>query len=143
MLLDPQLDQRFREPAAERQEPMDPGMAGGAEGDELVGGMDPGPPVVHMDPPWFKEASLTGAAAAFVAFEDGFAVAGEVGAGVRAGAVAGAAQTGDGGDSLAAVAEEGALAVPQKAGPHGQKRSQRLLIIYFIITSLRLFCRGS
>ena len=110
MLLGPQLNQRLRQPAAVGEEAMDAGVAGGAEGDELVGGMDPGSPVVHMDPPRFKEASLpAGAAAAFVACEDGFAVAGEVGAGVSAGAVAAGAEAGHGGSSLPALAEQLAL----------------------------------
>ena len=62
---------------------MNPGVTGGAEGDELVGGMDAGPPVVDVQPAMEEASHPAGVAAAFVAFEDGFAVAGEVGGSER------------------------------------------------------------
>jgi len=100
------------------------GVTGGAEGDELVGGMDAGPPVVDVQPAMEEASHPAGAAAAFVAFEDGFAVAGEVGAGVSAGAVAAGAEAGDGGSGLAAGAEQGALRVTRESAGHWEQTAR-------------------
>ncbi len=113
MLLAPQLDQAFGEPAAEGGQAMDAGVAGGAQRHQPVGIMDPGAPVMDME-----EAGrpCPATAAGAVARKHRFAVAVEAGAGARPGPVAGAAQTGDGGSALPAGAKQGSLALARATG---------------------------
>lgn len=130
MLLEPQLDQGFGEPSAEGGQAMDAGVTGGAQRHQPVGIMDPGVPVMDMEAAAREEAGLPcpATAAGAVAREHRFAVAVEAGAGARPGPVTGAAQTGDGGSTLAAGAEQGSLARARATaspvdGPGAEDRS--------------------
>ena len=79
MLLPPQLDQRLRDPAAHALEAMEPRVAGGAEGDQVVVGM---PRMAMMDHQ--PGAAPADAALLVVAGEDFLAQSPEAGPGAGA-----------------------------------------------------------
>ena len=87
MLLGPQLEQGFRDPAVDGPEAVQPRVAGGAEGDQ-GGGTVRGAAVVDDE----RGGRSADAAEPAVAGEDLFAAAGEAGAVTAAVVVAGFAQ---------------------------------------------------
>ena len=78
MLLFPEGNERRLDPMAQRAEPVDAGMAGGAQGDQEARLMDPGPAVMDRQ----FTVGPTAAAAAAVALQNLVAVAGEAAAGM-------------------------------------------------------------
>lgn len=104
MLLRPELDQSIRQPASQRQQPVNAGVAGCAKHDEARGIMQTRLPVMHMQ----ASGSLpcpAGTAAAAVSLQNGLAVSIEAGSGIGSGAVAPEAEPGDGRAGLPAVTE--------------------------------------
>ena len=79
MLLFPQGNERRLDPMAQRAEPVDAGMAGGAQSNQVARLMDPGSAV--MDRQFIGRP--TGAAAAAVALQNLVAVAGKAAARAR------------------------------------------------------------
>ena len=108
MLLGPQLDQAVRQPGPHGQQPVDPGMAGRAGGDEPFRIVATGFSVMDME--GLPSLPCPTDRAPAIALEDFVAVSGKACAGVGSGPVAGAAEAGGDRDAQAAGAEEGALA---------------------------------
>jgi hypothetical protein len=79
MLFGPKWNQRRQQIAPDGGEPVDAGVAGGAEGDEPFPGMLAGAAMMDMDPPGIRVRCGTGLAAKPVAEQDGFPVTAEAG----------------------------------------------------------------
>ena len=113
MLLGPQLEQVFRDPAVDGPEAVQPRVAGGAEGDQGIVGV---PRVAMMDHKPFSGPA--DAAAMVVAGQDFLAPAAEAGAGAGAAPVASQAPPPAKQLEAAAGAAEGDLGVEE----HGYAR---------------------
>ncbi len=111
MVLGPKGNERLGNPAADRRQAVQPGMATGAKRDQKSRGVLPRLPVMDME----AIPRPAGPAAARIPFEDGFAVPGKVRTRMSAGAIAAGAETGDGGSSLSANTEQSSLAMPSRA----------------------------
>ena len=112
MLLGPQLDQLIGDPAVDRAQPMETGVAGAAEGDQ-GGGAVRGPAVMDDE----RRRGVTDAAEPTVACQDPFPAPAEAGPRAAAAVVAGLAQP-------AAVEIRGSAGAAQRqlyfwAGSHG------------------------
>jgi hypothetical protein len=117
----PKGNEGFRQKSPQSVQAVDAGVAAGAEGNQQVQFADSGCPVVDAQ-------SLPRPAAAApetVPQKHGVAVAGEVKAGAGLCPVAGGAETGDGGGTGAAGAEEGFLADRPFCRTAGGRRSGR------------------
>ncbi len=93
MLFPPQRDERIRQPAPLRPQPVNDGVASRAEGDQPGGDVPPGPAVMNRAL-MGRPAAL---AAVAVSHEDGFPAPAEAPARVGDLLVTSAAQPGDGG----------------------------------------------
>jgi hypothetical protein len=122
MLFGPELDQAAGDPGAQGQQPVDTGVAGGADSNEPFRIVEPRLPMMDMEGPPALPCPTD--AAPPVALEDPVAVSAEPFPGVRPGPVAGWAQAGDGWNSLAAGAKQGAGPLPP-AGDASRNGSQR------------------
>jgi hypothetical protein len=108
MLFGPEDGEQFGDPRMDRGQPMKPGVAGGANGNQEIGITVPGMPVMNM-----KEACLPCPAARApvpVALKHGFPVSGEVIPGMPAHQITLRTEAGNGGDPLPAGAKERFLA---------------------------------
>jgi hypothetical protein len=118
VLLAPELEQRFGEPAAVGEQSVDAGVAGRAEGHQKVRLVPAGPAVMHVE----GFPGPTRAAGVIVALEHGFAVPAKTAAGMGGPAGTGPALAGSGREGAAAGAEQAALA---GAGAKGSAARQR------------------
>ena len=119
MLFGPENGEQFRDPRMDRSQPMQSGMAAGANGDQEIRITVAGMPVMNM-----KKAGLPATGTAeVIAGEDSFAVSAEVIPRVPAHPITLRAQAGDHRDALAAGAKQrllpgtGLNPNPQKAFP--------------------------
>ena len=110
MLLAPEFDQYLGKPAALPQPAVNPGVAGGAKSDEQFRTVNTGKAVVDGHAGAVRlprpAAFSTTLALAAVACENGFAVSIEVAPGMRVGAIAAYAESGDRGNRLATGAKQ-------------------------------------
>lgn len=115
MLLGPQLCQQWQDPSANSQKTVEACVAAGADGDQHLGSVETGLPVMHVQP--LDRAA--GAAPMAVAIKNFLSQSGKPGAGVGEGAVARAAESADGGKGSAAGAKERPLG--RETATTGQK----------------------
>ena len=104
----PKRNQRRLDPVPDGAEPVNPGVAGGAEGNQKARVMNARPAMVNRQLP----LRPTGAATAAVALENGVAMSGEAEAGVGLSRIARSAQSGTQEACLPAGAEKPGLPIP-------------------------------
>ena len=121
MLLVPDRHQRRLKPAAHGTQPVDAGVAGGAQGNQK-------PALVNARATMMNGELMgraTGAAAAAVAIENGVAVSGKAPPGMGLAGVATPAESGSPEPSFAADTEEPSLAAQPKRCAGGRRRRAR------------------
>jgi hypothetical protein len=105
MLFDPEHDEGLGQPDADREQLVHPGMAARAQGDEMVGGIEPRLTVMYRNP----VGASTDPASVSVALQHFLAPAAKFFTRVRPAAVATSAQIGDGWQVGSAAAEQDSL----------------------------------
>jgi hypothetical protein len=106
VLFGPQRNEFLRQPGSECEQPVDTNVAGGADNDQPVGVVKPGPPVMDVEAILPCPADPAHAA---VPRQNFFPMPGEARPRMRPGPITPSAQSGDGGRGIAAGAEQDPL----------------------------------